>query len=202
MRTHTPRGALAATVLALALVVTACGDDGGSDAADETATSTTAAAPVDETVPGNPDTTIPTGEEICAAITDATVGSTLEIDVTGATPSDPGADVAPSCAYAYQGAEGPATVTISALRPLDMNGRTGAEGYKAFIAANKAIAAEVDYEEVPVEVGREAVRFTGATTHAAISDTGVHVVQVVVPKDDASGEQVDTLLATVVDAIG
>lgn len=198
MRTLTPRGTLAATVIALALVVTACGSDGGSDAKsnDDAVTTTTAAS--SDTTPGNPDTSLPTGEQICTKVPADVVGSTLGLEITKATGSDPGADQPPTCTYTYDGG----TATLSVLRPLDMNGKAGAEGYKAFVELNKAFAKGAEYDEVPVDVGRQSVRFTGTTTHAVVSDTGTQVVQIVVPKGDASGDQVDTLLTKVVAAIG
>ena len=129
-------------------------------------------------------------------------GSTLDLDITEATPSDPSADLPPTCTYAYTGAKDkPATVVVSALRPLDMGGRTGAEGYKWYVEVNTAFAADVDFDQAPVEVGREAVRFT-STAHVGVADTGKQVVQVSVPKADADAAQAEELLVTVVGAIG
>lgn len=201
MRTHTPRGILAATVISLALVVTACGggsdsDDGAS--ADDTTTTTVAQ---NTATPGNPDTSLPSGEQVCTKIPADVVSDKLGLEVTTASPSDPAADQAPTCTYATTGGGGEA-VTVAVLRPLDMNGNAGSEGFKSYVEINKAIAEGVEFDEVQVDVGRQAVRFTGTTTHAAIADTGTQVVSVVVPKDAASGEQVDALLGAVVTAIG
>lgn len=204
MRINTPRGALAATVIALALVVSACGSEGGSDdaSADAPRTTTTAASS-DVTTPGNPDTSLPTGEEICTKVPADTVSSALGLEITKASPSDPSADLAPTCTYAYTGAKGKAgAITVSALRPLDMAGRTGAEGYKLYLQVNKDFSKGVEFDEVAVDVGRESVRFTGPNAHVAISDTGTQVVLVSVPKGDADGEQAEALLVAVVGAIG
>lgn len=204
MRTNTSRGVLAATVITLALVLAACGGgDGSDDASSEVRETTTTAASSGSTTPGNPDSSLPTGEEICTKVSAELVGTTLDLDITDATPSDPSADLPPACTYAYAGAGGkPATITITALRPLDMGGQTGAEGYKWYVGVNKEFAGDVDVEEVPVEIGRESVRFTSETTHVSISDTGKQVVQVTVPKADADAEQADALLVATVGAIG
>lgn len=202
MRTRTSRGVLAAILIVLTVAIAACGDDGGADnASDDLVTSTTTAT--ESTIPGDPDTSLPTGEEICTKVSSDLVGTTLDLEVTTATSSDPIADVPPSCTYAFIDSDGnPATVTVSALRPLDMGGRVGSAGYDTYVEANRTFAQAAGYGEAALKIGREAVRFTSPTAYAAISETGKHVVLVSVPTDDADVAQVDALLAAVAGAIG
>jgi hypothetical protein len=201
MRTTTSRGTLAATAIALALLGAACGNT--SDGVDDADVPTTrGTVPVSGT-PGNPTVVLPTGADICGKLTSDVVGTALDLDITAAVPSDPLADVAPSCAYNYTGRKGAAgTVSVSVLRPLDMVGRTGAEGYKTFVNVNKQLAVGVDYDEVPLIIGRRAVRFTTDDRHLAVADSGNQVIRVEVPRADAAGDDVDALLATVVGIIG
>lgn len=204
MRTHTPRGILAAIVIASALVVAACGGDDGSDevSADTEQTTTTAASSA-ATTPGNPDTSLPTAEEICTKVPTDVVSSTLGLEVTKAEPSDPLADKPPTCTYSFIDAEEePATLTVAVLRPLDMGGRTGAKGYEATVGFLEAYKDEKGFESVPVDVGRQSVRLTAPDSHAMFSDTGKHVVQMLVPSAGVSGEEADALLAAVVGAVG
>lgn len=201
MRTNTSRGLVAATAIALVLVVSACGSDGGSDKADADKPTTTVAT-TDSTTAGGSTTAAFTADELCAKITADLVGSALGLDIGDPSSAAASVDAPPTCTYPYQTSAGKdAAVTISVLRPIEMGGKTGAEGYDTYVGINKAIAANVDYEEQPVDAGREAVRFTGEATHAAIADTGTAVVQLSVPVDDAKGEQVDALLIKVVDAL-
>jgi hypothetical protein len=201
MRTTTSRGTLAATAIALTLLVAACGDK-SDDVDDANVPTTRGTVPVSGT-PGNPIIVMPTGADICNKLTSDVVGTALGLDITAAVPSDPLADVPPSCAYNYKGRKGgEATVSVSVLRPLDMLGRTGSEGYKTFVNVNKQLAVGNEYDEVPVIVGRRAVRFSTEDRHLAVADTGNQVVRIEVARADAAGDDVDELLATVVGTIG
>ncbi len=204
MHIPNPRGTLAAAVIALALVVTACGGDDSSDkASTDTEQTTVPPASTEPTKPGDPDTSVPTAEEICTKVSADVVSSSLGIEVTGAVPTDPLADVVPTCTYSYTGAKGKAgVVTVAALRPLDMGGRTGTEGYKSLVGSIETFFEGQDFETTPVEAGRQSVRFTGADAHATFSDTGRHVLQIVVPKADADPDEADALLAAVIGALG
>lgn len=203
MRTNSTRGILAASAIALTLLVAACGSEGGSDNASDDTVAPTTAASTESTTPGNPDTSLPTGEEICAGIPADVVASTLDVEVSKATASDPAADLPPTCTYAITDPEGDkTTITVSVLRPLDMLGNAGSEGYKTFVETNKEFAAGLEFEEVTVDVGRQATRFTTDTWHTAVADTGTQVVRVIVPEPEADGEQVDALLIEAVGVIG
>lgn len=202
MRTPTSRGLVAATVIALSLGVAACGTVLGDESAPAETVPTTAIS-TERTTPGNPDTSLPTGDEICTELSAELVSSTLGLEIVQATPTSPTADVAPTCSYSFvDDDEKTASVSISVLRPFDMAGRIGNPGYDVFVAVLKSYAEGVDFTETSLNIGRESVRLDLPNDHAAIADSGKHVLRVLVPRDAAEPEQVDALLAAAVGAIG
>lgn len=206
-----------ATVVTLTTVAAGCNSDDAADAATTTpppttmrpgttqaptstraAPGTTTSAPTTAATTTTPPTTEAesttlTGEQICERLTLASVSADLGQKVTAAVPDD---TVTPQCTYEYTNDDDVrTTLTVAAMRPIDVEGATGADAFEYTVSANRSIAGE-DAEEQEIDAGDEAVRLTGPLLHLGIVRIGDHVYTVIVPVDDAGIDAIDQLIGT------
>ena len=191
-------------LLVLVLVVgvsplAACGgDDGGSSA-------TTAGAADSSGDDGGGDDgggdeiAVLSAQEVCDTVTADIVGEALGLDVTGAEAADSGAT--PQCAYTFESAGGgTSNVTVASMDTTSLGGLTGDAAFDYVAEVNRGVAGGTDVEEVEVDAGDRALRFTGEAIHLGIVAVDGHLQTVIVPLD-AEAAAVDALLVAVATAI-
>lgn len=165
------RRSLLVGVIAGVLVLGACGgDDGGGEAGAAL-----------------------TSEEVCAAVTGDDVGAALGVTVTEAEPDD---SDTPQCHYNYTLESGSASnITIASMRSdEDLGGRTGDDAYDYVLDINRAVADDGDMQEVELDSGDRATRFTGNSLHLGVIDVDGRIFTVIVPADDAPADAADALI--------
>jgi hypothetical protein len=183
----------------LALVVgvgllTACGGDG----TDSSAT-TTGVVDTGSDDGGGGEIAVLTAQEVCDIVTAAIVGEALGLDITGAEAADSGST--PQCAYAFDSdGGGTSNVTVASMDATALGGRTGDAAFDYVAEVNREVAGGADVQEVEVDAGDRALRFTGEAIHLGIVAVDGHLQTVIVPLD-VDGDAVDTLLVAVATAI-
>jgi hypothetical protein len=183
MRTLRSHAARAAVATALALLA-ACGGDGSSSP-------DTTAAGVDELQ-------VLSAEAICDTVTVEIVSEALGLDITGAEAS---ATATPQCAYGYESpGGGTSNVTVASMNPTAVGERAGDVAFDFVADVNRQAAGGTTVEEVEVDAGDRAVRFTGAGVHLGVVAVDGHLQTVIVPLDVDPGA-VDALLVAVASAI-
>ncbi len=199
MITSTRTPVLAALLGLSVLAAAGCGSDGDSSstaatapatvasdtevAASDTAATATDAAPVEAM----------TGEQICERLPIQTVGAALGLDIGLAEADDSGT---PQCAYEYTNKTGATSnLTVASMRPDDVGGLTGSAAYDFVLGINRQVAGTTDVEENSLDAGDGATRLSGASVHLGVLLVGDRVFTVIVPADDATGPDVDSLIA-------
>lgn len=184
------RGSALAACAALVFTLGACGSD--SDTAVDTSGSDPA---TDATVPddsGGPAVAALTAEEICERLTLQSVGSALGLDIGLAEPSTMDT---PQCSYSYDAGGVASNVTVASMRPEDVGGLGAGAAFDYVVEINRMVAGDVDVEEVTLDAGDAAIRISGPAMHLGVVQVGDRVITVIVSADDASGPDVDSLIA-------
>lgn len=204
---RTTRRSTLAMCAVLVLATTACGSDSDDDDSTGTvgtvtdistdATGTTDTTGATDTTGGGAGTGDPsaeslTAEQICERLTLESVGAALGIDIGLAEPSDMDT---PQCEYSYDADGATSNLTVAAMRPADVAGLTGAEAYDYVLSINRNVAGDVDVEEVTLDAGDAATRISGPAVHLGVVQVGDRVLTAIVPADDASGADVDSLIS-------
>jgi hypothetical protein len=196
--------------VALVAALAACGSDSesGDSGADVAPSGSAAVVPADTLATSDSDTvTIAddtalmalTAEEICERLPFDSVGAALGLDVGLGEPS---AMDTPQCSYTYGSEDTTANVTVASMRPEDVGGRSAREAYGYVVEINRSIAGVTDVEEVELDAGNGAVRISGPALHLGVVQVGDRVLTVVVPAGDASGPEVDSLIAKMSTSLG
>ena len=225
---HRPSRVLLASGLVTALLVvsTGCGSS-GSDADDPASTTSTTVAdgssdvaeaeaqreaersgttiddptddPAREPIGGGDPIVALTSAELCERIDPAMVSDTLGLEVVGVEET---MQSTPQCSIGYGLDTGvTSNVTVASMRPDDIGGRTGAEAFDYVVDVNRSIASGEEVEESTPEAGDRALRLSGSSLHLGIVAAGDHLLTVIVPASDATGEQVDDFLVALGDAV-
>lgn len=191
MLRHRPAGLLVlATVLGL---LAACGGD-DSDAEDRR-------GDVTSTVEDGSDgeLVVLSAQEVCDAVSADVAGDLLGLEVTGAEAADAGAT--PQCAYTYASTTGgTSNFTIAAMDTNAVGDRSGDEAFDYVADINRQAAGGTEVDEVEVDAGDRALRFTGPAIHLGIVAVDGQLLTVIVPLD-VDGEAVDSLLVAVASAV-
>jgi hypothetical protein len=195
MATHTTtRRSVLAVCATLVLAASACGSDSDADESTDTVEDGVD-VPVDTTdgtETGGPSVEPLTAEQICERLTLGSVGAALGIDIGLAEPSEMDT---PQCEYSYDADGATSNLTVAAMRPEDVAGLAGAAAYDYVLSVNRSVAGDVDVEEVTLDAGDAATRISGPAVHLGVVQIGDRVVTVIVPAADASGPDVDSLIA-------
>lgn len=184
---------LLAVAVSVGLLAACGGDDTGSSA--------TTAGEVDTGSDdgGSEETEVLSAQELCDVVTPAIVGEALDLDITGAEAADSGST--PQCAYTYESdGGGTSNVTVASMDTTALGGRTGDAAFDYVAEVNRGVAGGTEVEEVEVDAGDQALRFTGEAIHLGIVAVGGHLQTVIVPLD-VDGEAVDALLVAAATAI-
>ena len=189
---HLP--ARVACLFAVVAVVglTACGgDDSGTEGS-----SNDTAAPNDD----DGSEVVLTSQEVCDALPVEVVTEAVGLSVIAAEAGDSGAT--PQCAYTYESdAGGQSNLTIASMDSTAVGSLTGDDAFDFVADINRQSAGGTDVEEVDVDAGDRAVRFTGPGVHLGIVSTDGHILTVIVPID-ADALAVDALLVAVASSVG
>lgn len=161
----------------LPLLVAACSDSGGGNAAPA-APAPVALGPL-------------TGEQICERLTAADVGAIIGYEVEAPKPSS---TTTPQCSYPYKG-EGNSSfnVTVAYMRVEgDLFGKSGMEGFDYVAQMQRG---NPDNKETAVEAGVKATRFSGGIgLHYGLLLVGDRVMTATAFANSVKGEAVDELL--------
>ncbi|MDZ4825289.1 MAG: hypothetical protein SGJ13_02355 [Actinomycetota bacterium] len=181
------RRSLLVGVIAGVLVLGACGGD------DDDAAPTSETSSIDDSDDAGEAVAALTSEEVCAAVTGDDVGDALGVTVTEAEPQDSGT---PQCHYGYSLESGPTSnITIASMRSdEDLGGRTGEDAYDFVVDINRASADDGDMQEVELDSGDNATRFTGNSLHLGVVVVDGRIFTVIVPADDVPADAVDALI--------
>ncbi len=194
-------GCLSAIVLVLPLAA-GCGDDGGDDSSPPT---TEAVADTGGDGDGgslsDAEVTALTDEEICAGLSGDDVGDALGFEVTEVAV---GGSSTAQCAYNYASATGgTSNISVASFaQDGELGGRSGDEAFEYVVDVNRGVAGGTDFEEVDVDAGDRAIRFSGEALHLGVLAVDGHLLTLIVPANDADGDAVDELLAVMADRFG
>lgn len=190
-----------ATVVIAALAVAACGSDGDSTSATETAARSSVVSTDGSTTDDSGPPIAPlTGEQICERLTIDSVAADTGLDVTTATPDD---SSTPQCAYGYTSSSGgTSNLTVASMRPEDVGGLSGTAAFDFVVMVNKSIAGDAGVEEQEVSAGDAAIRLSGGAMHLGVLQVGDRILTLIVPADDVQTDAVDHLISTMATALG
>ncbi|GAA1520769.1 hypothetical protein [Nocardioides humi] len=177
---------------ALALVLTACGDDEGSpDAAEASAGASLGDAQVKAI----------TAAEICDNLTPDEVSDAIGLEATSARADD---DATPQCLYDLTGSDGALVgLVVAGMRPeSEVGGKTGDAAFDYVLDLNRSYAGESGLEESTVAAGDRATHLKGASLHFGLVATGGHLITVALPVADADDAAFEALLAAVGSELG
>jgi len=187
------------TLLVMGLVA-GCGDDGadGDGGATSSGVDGGAATPGDL---GDTVVVAVSGQEICDGIPDADVGAALGLSIDGTQAYD---TATPQCTYSYETLTGTrSNITIASMRgDGDLGGRAGNEAFDFVVETNRGLAGGTDFEEVDLDVGDRATRFSGEALHLGIVFVDDHLFTVIVPAADADAADVDVLMGDMAAGLG
>ena len=185
------------------VALTACGGDDTRDTSDPSLPDqhgeTDGDGAAEDALGGAVITSI-SGEDICARLPGADLGVTLGLTIDEAVAYD---TATPQCTYSHTSGTGStSSVTVASLRADgDLGGRSGDEAFDYVVDINRGLAGGTDFEEVELDAGDRAVRFSGEALHLGIVFAGGHLFTVIVPVGDADAGRVDDLLERVVDRL-
>lgn len=180
------------TLVALVGVLAACGGDSSGSAEPSDKSTTTTADPATAASL--------TAQEVCDALPVDVVSGAVGLSVNTAEAGDSSAT--PQCAYTYDSdTGGQSNLTIASLDSTAVGGRTGDEAFDFVAGISREAAGGNGVEEIDVDAGDRAVRFTGPGVHVGIVSTDGHLLSVIVPLD-ADALAVDALLVEVASAVG
>jgi hypothetical protein len=179
-------------VLAMLGLVAACGGDDADLEGSDDVTSSVAE--------GDDKLVVLSAQQVCDAVSADVAGEALGLEVTGAEAADAGAT--PQCAYTYESSTGgTSNFTIAAMDTNAVGERTGDDAFDYVAEINRQTAGGTGVEEVDVDAGDRAIRFTGQGVHLGIVAVDGQLLTVIVPLD-ADAAAVDALLVAVGSAVG
>jgi hypothetical protein len=196
------KGRCTGATFAIVLALTACGGDdadtSGTSGADEPAGADSGAPGDDEL--GEAAVTAIRGEDICALLPGTDVGATLGLTIDTTQAYD---TATPQCTYSFTTSTGSSSsVTIASLRGEgDLGGRSGDAAFEYVVETNRGLAGSSDFEEVDLDAGDRAVRFSGEALHLGIVFADGHLLTVIVPIDVTDASRVDDLVDRAVEQL-
>ncbi len=150
---------------------------------------------------GGGEVTALTDEEICASLSGDDVGDALGIEVTEVAV---GGSSTAQCAYNYASdTGGTSNISVASFaQDVELGGRRGDEAFDYVADVNRGIAGGTDFEEIDVDAGDRAIRFSDEVLHLGVLAVDGHLFTLLVPANDADGDAVDELLAVMADRFG